>query len=176
VNGYVKLLRVRQLRLSTGIDPKPHYIFFNSFFYESLVNKGKYDYSAAQRWTPKEGVLKAMKIFIPVNMTLTHWFLMVVVPAEARFELYDSLGVGSLIMGKHVARWAREEAAVHGLPVREWSVVRMACRKQENSNECGVFPCRYMELMSRGEAVVGWGGRLEYHGRRIAAELLRGSL
>jgi len=29
LNGYVELLRVRQLRLSSGINPKPHYIFFN---------------------------------------------------------------------------------------------------------------------------------------------------
>jgi len=176
VNGYVELLRVRQLRLSSGMNPKPHYIFFNSFFYESLVKKGKYDDTAVQRSTRKEVVLKDMKILIPVNITLTHWFLMVVVPAEARIELYDSLGVGSLSMGKHVARWAREEAAVHGLPVREWSVVRMACRKQENPDDCGVFMCKYMELMFRGEALVGWGGRLEYHRRRIAAELLSGSL
>ncbi|OSX78591.1 hypothetical protein BU14_0105s0009 [Porphyra umbilicalis] len=176
VNAYVELLRVRQLKFASSVRPKPHIIFSNSFFFDKLTEKGRFNYEAVRRWTRKEVVLKAHKIFIPVNVTDAHWFLAVVVPASGRVELYDSIGRAQEHMGKNLARWAKKEASVDGLPNRAWSVVTMPCRIQENNDDCGVFMCRHMELISKGEAVVGWGGSSSYHRRRIAAELLSGSL
>jgi len=176
VNAYVELLRVRQIKFASSVRPKPQYIFFNSFFYDKLVEKGRYDYNAVRRWTRKEVVLKANKIFIPVNVTDAHWFLAVVIPAAGLVELYDSLGRAQEHMGRNIARWTKQEAAVHGLPKKQWKVVTMPCRAQENCDDCGVFTCRHMELMSKGESVIGWGGSSSYHRRRIAAELLSGSL
>jgi len=79
-------------------------------------------------------------------------------------------------MGKHIARWAKKHAAEHGLPKKEWRVDTMPCRVQENCDDCGVFMCRHMELMSKGDSAVGLGGSSSYLRRRIAAELLCGSL
>jgi len=176
VNAYVELLRVRQIKIASSIRRKPHYIFFNSFFYDQLVKKGIYDYAAVRRWTTKEVVLMAHKVFIPVNITDAHWFLAVVVPVAGVVELYDSMGHAQEKMGKHIARWAKRQAAEHGLPKKEWRVDVMPCRVQENCDDCGVFMCRHMELMSKGESAVGWGGSSSYLRRRIAAELLSGSL
>jgi len=176
VNAYVELLRVRQLKFASSVRPKPHFIFFNSFFFDKLTEKGRFNYEAVRRWTRKEVVLKARKIVIPVNVTDAHWFLAVVIPAVGRVELYDSIGRAQEHMGQNLARWAKKEASVHGLPNRVWSVVTMPCRVQENNDDCGVFTCRNMELLSKGEAVVGWAGSSSYHRRRIAAELLSGSL
>jgi len=176
VNAYVELLRVRQIKFASSVRRKPHYIFFNSFFFDKLTEKGRFNYDAVRRWTRKEVVLKARKIFIPINVTDAHWFLAVVVPAAGRVELYDSIGRAQEHMGKNLARWAKKEASSHGLPKKDWSVVTMPCRVQENNDDCGVFTCRHMELMSKGEAVVSWGGSSSYHRRRIAAELLSGSL
>jgi len=175
VNGYVELLRARQLKFASSVRPKPHYIFFSSFFYDCLVKKNRYKYDSVKRWTRNEMVLKARGIFIPVNIRNSHWLLVVVQPAAGRVELFDSLGHGSVSVGDHIARWAKQEAAARGLRNKNWSVVQMHCRRQENSDDCGVFTCRHMELLSKGETVVNWGGRLSYHRRRIAAELLASS-
>jgi len=86
-NAYVELLRVRQLKFASSVRPKPQYIFFISFLYEKLVDKGRYNYDAVRRWTKKEFVLKANKIFIAVNITDAHWFLAVVIPAAGHVEL-----------------------------------------------------------------------------------------
>jgi len=99
-----------------------------------------------------------------------------VIPAAGHVELYDSLGRAQEQMGKNTARWVMTEAAVHGLPKKQWSVGTMPCRTQENCDDCGVFTCRHVELMSKGESAIGWGGSSSYHRRRIAAELLSGSL
>jgi len=176
VNAYVELLRVRQLKFSSSVRPKPHFIFFNSFFFDKLTERGCVNYDAVRRWTRKEVVLKVRKIFIPVNITDAHWFLAVVVPAAGRVQLYDSIGRAQEHMGNNIALWANKEASVHGLPKRVWSVVKMPCRVQDNNEDCGVFTCRHMELMTKGEAVVGWCGSSSYHRRQIAAELLSGSL
>jgi len=40
VNAYVELLRVRQLKFASSVRPKPQYIFFNSFYYDQLVENG----------------------------------------------------------------------------------------------------------------------------------------
>jgi len=132
VNAYVELLRVRQMKFASSVRPKPRYIFFNSFFYEQLVKKVRYDYEAVRRWTAKEVVLKARKILIPVNITDAHWSLAVVVPAAGLVELYDSLGNAPVMMGMHIARWAKKQAAEHGLPKKEWTVDTTPCRVQEN--------------------------------------------
>jgi len=176
VNGYVELLRARQLKFASSVRPKPRYIFFSSFFYDYLVKNTRYNYNAVKGWTRNDMVLKARKIFIPVNTLNAHWFLVVVEPAAGRVELYDSLGGGSVVLGDHIARWANQEAGVRGLHRKDWKVVQMPCMRQENSDDCGVFTCRHMDQMSKGEAAVGWGGRLSYHRRRIAAELLSASL
>jgi len=121
-------------------------------------------------------VLKANNIFIPVNITDAHWFLAVVIPAAGHVELYDSLGRAQEQMGKNISRSPKREAAVHGLPKKPWSVGTMPCRTQENCDDCGVFTCRHMEPMSKGESAIGCGGSSSYHRRRISAELLSGSL
>ena len=119
VNAYVELLRVRQMKIESSIRRKPHYIFFSSLFYDQLVKKGIYDYAAVRRWTTKEVVLMAHKTFIPVNITDAHWFLAVVVPTARVVEPYDSMGHAQEKMGKRIARWAKKQAAEHGLPKKE---------------------------------------------------------
>ncbi|OSX77827.1 hypothetical protein BU14_0131s0010 [Porphyra umbilicalis] len=176
VNAYAELLRVRQMKIKSSIRRKPHYIFSTSFFYDQLVKKGTYDYAALRRWTTKEVVLMAHKTFIPVIITDAHWFLAVVVLAAGVVEFYDSMGHAQEKMGKRIARWAKKQAAKHGLPKKKWRVDAMPCRVQENCDDCGVFMCRHMELISKGESAVGWGGSSSYLRRRIAAELLSGSL
>jgi len=176
VNAYVELLRVRQMQFASSVRPKPRYIFFYSFFFDKLTEQGRFNHDAVRRWTRNEVVLKARKIFVPVNVADAHWFLAVVIPAAGRVELYDSIGGAQEHMGKNRARWAEKEASLHNLPKKDWNVVTMPCRIQENNDDWGVFMCRHMERMSKGEAVVGWGGSSSYHRRRIAAELLSGSL
>ena len=176
VNAYAELLRVRQMNFASSVRPKPRYIFFNSSFFDKLTEKGRFNHDAVRRWTRKEVVLKARKIFVPVNVTDAHWLLAVVIPAAGRVELYDSIGGAQEHMGKNLARWDEREASLHGLPKKDWSFVTIPCRIQENNDDCGVFMCRHMEVMSNSEAVVGWGGSSSYHRRRIAAELLSGSL
>jgi len=176
MNAFVKLLIRGQRAAELASASAPHSVFFNTFFYEKLVQNNAFCYEAVVRWTRNENVLEAAKLFIPVNISNVHWLLAVVVPSLGRIELYDSNGAAPMVVGDHLARWAKRQASERRMPKTKWVTVPMACRQQENSDDCGVFTLRHMQLLMKGEDVVSWEGRLWYHRRRLAAELLSASL
>jgi len=53
-------------------------------------------------------------------------------------------------MSEKSSRWAKREAALHGLPKKNESFCTVPCRTQENCDDCGVLTFRHMELMSKG--------------------------
>lgn len=41
--------------------------FFNTYFYNKLIQGGKYNYAGVRRWSKKFDVFSQDKIFIPIN-------------------------------------------------------------------------------------------------------------
>ena len=92
INYYMNMLMERdQLRSdqSNGQVRSSH--FFSSFFMVKLLQNGKYTYPNVKRWSKKFDVFAKDKIFIPVNISNSHWTLLVVYVQRKEIHYYDSM-------------------------------------------------------------------------------------
>ena len=98
-------------------------------------------------------MLKASKIFVPVNIDNYHWALAVVDVERREFRYYDS-GLGD---GQHglsalrgfLARYARHHD-LHDLGVERWSMVPcVSGPRQANGDDCGVFTCMTADYLAQ---------------------------
>ena len=63
---------------------------FSSFFFTLLFKSGQYRFKDVQRWTRKIDIFTLEKIFIPVNITNTHWTLVLIDILFKTIYYYDS--------------------------------------------------------------------------------------
>lgn len=174
VNGYVQLLRERSgCRVAPAAGPM---LFLSSFFYARMFERNEYSYQAVHRWTRRVDVLRKEKIFIPVNIHQAHWMLAVIEPTQALVSLYDSMGSTLAEVKQVLLSWARDETASRGQPARAWRAVQQPCRQQDNSNDCGVYMLKTMDFISKERPLCELRSSTAYYRRRIAAELLDGTL
>ncbi|RYY81265.1 hypothetical protein EON63_15830 [archaeon] len=61
--------------------------YFNSFFLTKLLENNTYTYSQVRRWTKKFDLFSKDKVFIPVNISNTHWTLCVVYVQKREIRL-----------------------------------------------------------------------------------------
>lgn len=126
---------------------------FNTYFAKKLSGS-EYKYETVQRWTKKIklDLFSLQKVFIPVHQT-NHWALVTIHMDDKVIEHYDSLGrrntdllyqVQSFILDEHMNR--------HGEPLNEegWRFKIADGPYQENSSDCGVFMCGYIDLTAMG--------------------------
>jgi len=107
-------------------------------------------------WTGRQvggALLRASKIFVPVNIGDFHWALAVVDVERREFRYYDSLGGGGQhylsALREFLARYARRHS-LHRLEVERWSMVpRMPGPRQGNGSDCAVFTCMTAEYLAR---------------------------
>lgn len=195
VNAYMELLgkRTEEHRNegakenSTGgenADRTPNVKIMNSFFYAKLVqfNRAKgcsvYEYSRVRRWTRRFDVFSYDIMLIPINQSNTHWTLGVVNFKEKWVQHLDSMGTGgSMKVREHLLAWVRDEAADKKKVFEqdEWTMPTRDVPKQENSDDCGVFLCKFADFLSRGWTQFTFSQRhMKYFRSRIAHELLMG--
>jgi hypothetical protein len=95
INFYFQLLQKRDNALYQCIGyPKAKNFFFNSYFMNKLLDVGvsdKYNYSQVRKWTKKINIFTREKCFIPVNISLSHWTLIVIFMSTKKVIYYDSL-------------------------------------------------------------------------------------
>jgi len=93
MNGYIWLLQARH-RTALGVNPAAAKLyFFNTFFFKRLMFLDEYSYDVVRRWTKNVDIFAMDTIFIPINLRL-HWFLVVVYVGtdDGTVSVYDSLG------------------------------------------------------------------------------------
>lgn len=158
----------------------------NSFFYSELVkfNRAKgycvYDYSRVRRWTRRFDAFSYDLFLVPINQQNTHWTLGVVNFKDKTVMHLDSMGNGgSARVRENLLAWVRDEASdkKKGRFVQsEWSMVpRPDVPKQQNSDDCGVFICKFADCLTRGWTRFTFDQRhMDYFRSRIAHELLMG--
>jgi hypothetical protein len=64
---------------------------FSSYFFTLLFKSGQYRFKDVQRWTRKIDIFTLEKIFIPVNITNSHWTLVLIDILFKTIYYYDSL-------------------------------------------------------------------------------------
>lgn len=184
INGYINLLSDRnERRVAANPDHHPRVYFQSTFFYAKLCPpRLGYDYVGVRRWTRKVDVFSYDLFVVPINVANTHWALAALDFRSRTVSYYDSLGSRASTVVDALLRWVGDEAKQRGKAevldtLDAWTTVQHGsdCPQQENSDDCGVFACRFAEALEagRGGEVWAWGGRhITYFRRRMCAELL----
>jgi len=184
INGYINLLSDRnERRVAADPDHHPRVYFQSTFFYAKLVPpRTGYDYAGVRRWTRKVNVFAYDLMVVPINVANTHWALAAIDFGARTVAYYDSLGATGSAVTDALRRWVGDEARQRGAAavldaLDAWTTVQhgSSCPQQENSDDCGVFACRFAEALEagRGGEPWPWGGRhITYFRRRMLAELL----
>ena len=115
-----------------------------------------YNFSNVARFTrrSKVNIFECSKVFIPINISNTHWTCCVVYITERKVVYYDSMGGGGKRYVDAVRRYLGDEHQDKlGRPLVDgdsWSTVcgsRNGCPQQQNGCDCGVFTlvcCDYL--------------------------------
>jgi Ulp1 family protease len=154
------LLKLQDNFLYDAADPKQrkHSCFFSTYFLCQLFIKGVYNYVNVKRWTmtkitrhqkTDDSLFESMypngvdvfvmdKLFIPVNIPMTHWMMIVVYMAAKRICYYDSLNGDGMSYLKAIFRWLKDEwrdKNKGGEFVEEgWELLEVKdCPQQENT-------------------------------------------
>jgi sentrin-specific protease 1 len=94
INFWMELLKQNnQKQVASGVIPRQS-VYFNSFFFFNLAQQGGYNYESVKRWTGKVGlnIFECERVFVPVNMMLQHWLLLVIEVRLREIHSFDSLG------------------------------------------------------------------------------------
>ncbi len=189
VNSYLELLyRRNEIALkesvTNGTKAPPKVRFMSSFFYSRLFEMNRaqgcqvYDYTRVRRWTKKFDVFDLDMLVIPINQHNVHWTLGVVNFRDKRVEHYDSFGgSGSDDILENLLRWVadeRENKKGDELDVDVWEKVPMTSKmpQQNNSDDCGVFVCKFADFITRGAEVTFEARHMKYFRARIAHEIM----
>jgi len=100
------------IHVSPWSAPKHYYL--NTFVYTKLRHEGEYSYHVVQRWTKNVDVLAMDTIFMPVNISTTHWSLVVVEKGPGTVRVYDSFAAEYLVVTDRIERWLIDEADFYG--------------------------------------------------------------
>ena len=172
INGYINLLRRRQAETRRIELDAPRLWFFNTFFYSRMHVRGRYDYNLVARWCGRLNLLSFDMIFVPINVSSTHWVLAVMYPRTGMINTYDSLNINNDALVPSLKRWADDHARDVGNSPVEWGYDQVLSRQQENSDDCGVFLVTAMDYLARGLPLSARTASMHYYRRRICASLL----
>ncbi|CAN8074298.1 unnamed protein product [Agarophyton chilense] len=115
-------------------------------------------------------------MLIPINQQNLHWTLGIINFKDKIVAHLDSMGKGgSPEVRENLLRWVRDEAATkgHEFKATEWSADDVVVPQQTNSDDCGVFLCKYADFLSRGWSDFTFSqDHMNYFRARMAHELL----
>ncbi|GAA6030010.1 hypothetical protein JCM8097_009213 [Rhodosporidiobolus ruineniae] len=124
----------------------------NTNFYNTFKDKG---FDKVKRWTKKFDTFAKDTIIIPINQGGSHWVCAAVNIRDKRIEYYDSLGSARPVVYATLRKWVEAEHLNRkkepiDLEAEGWENYWDDDRPgQENSYDCGVFTCMFMECLSR---------------------------
>lgn len=137
-------------------------------------------YDKVKRWAKKRNVdiggaklLKLDYLFVPVNLSQSHWVLGVVNFKKKQFEYYDSLGGKNQQVLKVLRKYVYEESE-HKVNLDEWKDVLWGPDgpQQGNMSDCGVFTVKTAEVLSRDRKPVFTAEEARDVRMRILCEML----
>lgn len=168
-----------------GSPNVPKVKIMNSFFYAKLIEPDRYkrptyNYQRVRRWTRKFDSFGLDILLLPINQENVHWTLGVINFRERTVQHLDSLGTGgSGKVREYLMRWVADEAKDKGKEYNasEWKAVEADVPIQRNSDDCGVFLCKFADFLSRGWSEFTFSQtHMQYFRCRIAHELLVGKV
>jgi sentrin-specific protease 1 len=161
---------------------KSHY--FNSFFMEKLiVDSNGYNFDNVKRWTKKFDVFALSKIFIPVNISNTHWTMMVIFVVDKVIRYYDSMGYGGDRYLKAAMQWLCDESSLKRneiLDQTEWKLTaHPTTPQQKNGYDCGVFSIMAADFLTDDFIIDDLAYKqknMKFLREKIGVDIIRGTL
>lgn len=199
VNAYMGLIKERSIRYDEeaaaaataaegGGNPanakkrRPRSQTMASFFYAKLCELDRdgtpsYDYTRVRRWTRKFDVFSYDYMFVPINQGNVHWTLVVVNFRDKRMEYFDSMGASGPSVLRNMMRWLADEMnhkKGEVLDESQWETVShgSSMPQQRNSDDCGMFLCKYADFLARGAEINFSAAHMNYFRARMAHELM----
>lgn len=133
----------------------PKVFSFTTHFYSTLQNSG---YQGVRKWAKRKqiNVTQTDYIFVPINRNNSHWCLAVINNKAQSFEFYDSMNGSGHQALAHLKEYMKLEAknVDPGFDVSIYDGYKMygnsvKCPQQQNAYDCGVFVCKFVEVLSR---------------------------
>lgn len=183
VNFYMCMLQERDQKLcerSNG-SRKPSY-YFNSFFVSKLTENGVYTYSNVKRWSKKIDVFAMDRIFMPVNISNSHWVMAVVFVTLKEIRYYDSMSGSAPNTLNAILRWLTDEAREKKgvvLDTSEWKLIdthKTHVPQQGNGYDCGVFSIMCADYLSDNLPLEYSQNEMPDNRLKIGAAIKRGFL
>jgi len=187
VNFYMKMLDERDALL-----PRRRSHFFNTQFITRLQNVaengniGAYEFKNVSRWTANKNFLDIFamdKLFVPINVSQSHWILAVIFMQLQHIRIYDSkvsLGHDMDRYLKDLTRWIGDEAVAKkvSVDIGEWTVSSREnfVPQQTNGRDCGVFTCMFADFLSDDLPLEFSQEHIPHFREKIVADICRGSL
>ncbi|CAN0408299.1 unnamed protein product, partial [Pylaiella littoralis] len=156
VNVYMALLGGR------GDPSSTKCLFMSSHFFTKFEDKENVsaDHSVKARhdlvktWSRGVDLMRVSKVFVPVNVSRQHWYLIVIDLDEKTVLSLDSLGKDYRASGFDVD-WLQEEhrSKRRGFDRVQWTSMRKVVPGQTNGYDCGVFMCMYAAFLSNDREI-----------------------
>lgn len=144
INFYMCLLQDRDEKKGKSDNNYVTSHYFNSFFFSKLVEGGEYEFKNVRRWSRKFDVFSKDKVFIPINISNTHWTLAVVFMRKKEIHYYDSMSGSGKYYLRNILKWVKDEAKDKkglDLDVSDWKLIDREddVPQQKNGFDCGLF-------------------------------------
>jgi hypothetical protein len=192
INSYCSLLRTRDQKKSDlfRLHNLPYVTsqYLSTYFFAKLMsfNKNIYNYSNVKsefHSNRKEvNIFKMNKVFIPINISNTHWVLVVVYISQKTVCYYDSYGSDGSRFLVNIMKWIKEESHIcrEQYSETDWKVIsRAECPRQRNGFDCGVFVLISADVLS-DDIPMNQGtytqSDFKHFRKKIACDLVRKSL
>ncbi|KAL2917262.1 hypothetical protein HK105_203327 [Polyrhizophydium stewartii] len=163
-------------RAKQAQDKFPRIHVFNTFFYEQLRTRG---YSSVRRWTKKVDLFEKDLVIVPVHLG-AHWTCAVINLKQKRFEYYDSLHGSNPTCQELLREYLKSESLDKKktpIDLSDWEdYTPKNIPAQQNSYDCGVFTCMFMEHSARQAAFRFSQRDMPMLRTRIAYEIIKAEL
>eukprot|EP00602_Paraphysomonas_sp_CaronLab_P000220 CAMPEP_0185030244 /NCGR_PEP_ID=MMETSP1103-20130426/17070_1 /TAXON_ID=36769 /ORGANISM="Paraphysomonas bandaiensis, Strain Caron Lab Isolate" /LENGTH=521 /DNA_ID=CAMNT_0027565287 /DNA_START=187 /DNA_END=1752 /DNA_ORIENTATION=+ len=186
INFYMQLLMERNSSQCAKNPNMRSSHYFNSFFIDRLMENGGYSYNLVRRWTKKFDIFEKEKVFIPVNISNTHWTMMVAYVQKRHIVYLDSFGGRGNRYLSTMVRYFVDEAMDKKkikMDPGEWTTEagvdfkHVKLPQQSNGVDCGMFSTMYADILSDDLPLDSFRqSDIPQYRRKVAAAIIRGAL
>lgn len=143
INFYMAMLQEREDMLCGNDSQRKKSHYFNSLFMGKLLEGQQYQYSRVKRWSKKVDVFSCRRIFFPINISNSHWTLLVIWMDEKKIVYYDSMSGSGSVYLKSAQQWLSDESLDKKgatFDTSLWTLeVASDVPQQQNGFDCGMF-------------------------------------
>ena len=184
INFYMHMLQHRDIKLSEQNNTMLRSWFASTFFFVKLLNDGndRYEYNNVRKWTRKIDIFSADKVLIPINLTNTHWTMLVFYMLLKEIHYYDSMSKNGDKYINYGLRWLADEIMDKkeiAIDINEWTRFQQEVHvpQQHNDYDCGMFVLMCARAIAYNQPFSSYHQRdMPRYRSMIGRHILQGSL